>query len=98
MRAVRLGFGQVGRAQSAEREHRQRVAGDAPGELLPAQPGGFRVRRRRLDRAEQRVIEPEFAGAGDLFGRVAGRADPFEIRSCIDLREPPGRQVQAVGA
>ena len=65
-------------------EYRQVFAIPLPGEFRPSPgrrlPGG----RRRQDRAEQRVIEAQFAGAGDFPLRVvAGSARPGEVRSLV---------------
>ena len=75
---------------AAESEDGQGVAIALPGEFGPAQAGGFRVGRRRQDRAEQRVIEAQFAGAGDFLRVVAGSTHPGEVRSLVQAGQVGG--------
>lgn len=87
---MRLGLTQPFLLHAAEGEYRQGIAIPLPGEFGPAQAGGFRVGRRRQDRAEQRVIEAQFAGAGDFLRVVAGSTHPGEVRSLVQAGQVGG--------
>ena len=48
------------------------------------------------DRAEQGVIEPQFAGTGNFCRAMAGGTNPGEVRACGACCEARSREVDAV--